>query len=93
MPKFKYERQRQTKTDNPNAKALLKEIKMNYDNGNEMRAKTLEKRYKERYDAVPVLANVNSMCKIAQWMAKCSGGNYPKIDDWKVKAYFDKNKK
>jgi len=68
MPKFKFERQRQTKTDNPNAKALLKEIQKNYNNGNETRAKALEKRYKERYDAVPVLASVSSMEKIANFL-------------------------
>jgi hypothetical protein len=68
MPKFKQERQRQHKSDNPNAKALLKDIKQNYENGNEMRAKALEKRYKERYDAVPVLAYTISIEKIANFL-------------------------
>lgn len=70
MPKFKNERQRQKKTDNPNAKSLLKEIQRNYESGNEIRAKALEKRYKERYDAVPVLAFNISIHKIAQYLCK-----------------------
>lgn len=68
MPKFKFERQRQQKSDSPNAKALLKEIKQVYENGNEMRAKALENRYKERYNAVPVLAHTTSVEKIAAFL-------------------------